>query len=71
MIAYILIGVAAIFLIIGQIKNADIIISPIKGFMLGFLYHKEDYDDLTSDYTLQCLLGFISINVLWTRDGKE
>ncbi len=56
--------VAFTFLIIGQFKSAEIIISPIKGVMFGFLYHKEQYEQ-EDEITLQCLLGIISINVIW------
>jgi len=56
--------VAFTFLIIGQIKGAEIIISPIRGVMFGFLYHKEQYEQ-EDEITLQCLLGIISINVIW------
>lgn len=56
--------VAFTFIAIGQFKNADIIISPIKGIMFGFLYHKEQYKQ-EDEITLQCLLGIISINVIW------
>ena len=52
------------FIFIGHFKGADIIISPIKGIMFGFLYHKEQYEE-EDEYTLQCLLGVISINVIW------
>ncbi len=56
--------VAFIFILIGHLKNGEIIISPIKGFMFGFLYHKEEYIE-EDEYTLQCLLGVISVNVIW------
>ena len=56
--------IAFVFSIIGQYKGADIIISPIKGIMFGFLYHKEQYEK-EDEITLQCLLGIISINVIW------
>jgi hypothetical protein len=56
--------VALVFIVIGHIKKAEIIISPIKGFMFGFLYHKEEYIE-EDEYTLQCLLGVISVNVIW------
>jgi len=59
-----LLFMAFAFLIIGQIKNAEIIISPVKGIMFGFLYHKEQYEQ-EDEITLQCLLGIISINVIW------
>jgi uncharacterized membrane protein len=68
----ILLVIALSFLIIGQIKRADIILSPIMGIMFGFLYHKEQYED-EDEYTLQCLIGIISINVIWINqlNGSE
>ena len=60
----ILLLVALFTLIIGQIKKADIILSPIMGIMFGFLYHKEQYEQ-EDETTLQCLLGVISITVIW------
>lgn len=59
-----LLFIAFAFLIIGQFKGAEIIISPVKGIMFGFLYHKEQYEQ-EDEITLQCLLGIISINVIW------
>jgi len=61
-----LLFVAFTFLIIGQFKNAEIIISPVKGIMFGFLYHKEQYEQ-EDEITLQWLLGIISINVIWVN----
>ena len=60
----ILLFMAFVFIMIGHFKDAEIIISPIKGVMFGFLYHKEQYDK-EDEFTLQCLLGIISINVIW------
>jgi len=71
LILYILLIATTLILIIGQLKNAEIIIGLIKGFMLGVLYHEQEYDDNTVDYTLQCIIGFISINVIWTQSIKE
>jgi len=67
-----LIVVALIFLIIGQIKNAEIILSPIVGIMFGFLYHKEQFEE-ENEYTLQCVLCVISITVIWINqpNGSE
>ena len=66
----ILLFIAFVFIMLGHFKNAEIIISPIKGLMFGFVYHKEEYIG-ENEYTLQCLLGVISINVIWikTHDG--
>ena len=72
MIIGFLIVVALIFLIIGQIKNAEIILNPIVGIMFGFLYHKEQFEE-ENEYTLQCVLCVISITVIWTnqQNGLE
>tara|TARA_R110000803_G_scaffold49863_2_gene103687 strand:+ start:1239 stop:1454 length:216 start_codon:yes stop_codon:yes gene_type:complete len=59
-----LLFIAFTFIIVGHFKNGEIIISPIKGIMFGFLYHKEQYEE-DDEFTLQCLLGVISINVIW------
>lgn len=56
--------VSLTFLIIGQIKNAEIILSPIVGIMFGFLYNKQKYKE-DQEITLQCLLGIICITVIW------
>ena len=39
----ILLFMAFVFIMVGHFKDAEIIISPIKGLMFGFLYHKEQY----------------------------
>ena len=64
--------VAMTFLMIGQIKNADIILSPVIGIMFGFLYNKEQLED-GQEITLQCLIGVISITVIWInqQNGSE
>ena len=62
----ILLFMAFVFIMVGHFKDAEIIISPIKGLMFGFLYHKEQYEE-EDEFTLQCLLGVISINVIWTK----
>ena len=64
--------VAMTFLVIGQIKNADIILSPVIGIMFGFLYNKEQLED-GQEITLQCLIGVISITVIWInqQNGSE
>jgi len=57
--------ITTLFLIIGQFKRADIYLALIKGFMLGALFHKEQYDDGYDEYTLQCVIGFINVTVKW------
>ena len=58
--------ICAIYLIIGQVKNADVIISPVIGMMFGFLYSKEELEE-GNEITLQCLLGVISVTVIWVN----
>ena len=63
---------AFIFIVIGFAVNGEIIISPIKGFVVGALVHDETFEQDNkeiTEYTLQCLLGIISINVLWQRQN--
>ena len=71
MIAYILLAIATIFFLIGHMRKAEISISPVIGFMMGFLYSTQEFEDDTYDTTLQCVLGFISLSVVWTRKIKE
>ena len=58
--------ICGIYLIIGQVKNADVIISPVIGMMFGFLYSKEELEE-GNEITLQCLLGVISVTVIWVN----
>ena len=57
-----------------QIK-ADIIISPIIGFVTGFLYDKDEFIEdgmKIKSYTIQILMGVISLNILWEiQNGLE
>ncbi len=55
---------------IGHYHKADITIAIIKGFMLGALYHKEQYGKET-EYTLQCLIGIFSVNVIWSKISQN
>ena len=68
MIIKVLLLLTTSFLVIGTFKRADIYIVLLKGFMVGALYHKEQYDDGFDEYTLQCMLGFISLTVRWERE---
>jgi hypothetical protein len=63
-IAIILVSIAFIFIIIAQVKKAEVIISPMIGFVIGSLYNRDLYED-EEEITLQCLLGVISITVIW------
>jgi len=69
---FMLMLIGLIFVIIGIIVEADIIISPIKGFVIGALVHNETFTENNNEiteYTLQCLLGIISINVIWRNQN--
>lgn len=67
--------IAGIFVTIGITVGAEIIISPIKGFVIGALVHNETFEEDNkeiTEYTLQCLLGIISVNVIWqTHNGLK
>lgn len=65
-VLFTLLIIAMVFLITGQIKKADIILSPIYGFIIGALYSKDRYEDST-EITLQCCIGIISITVIWIK----
>jgi len=69
LIIIILLLITTLFLIIGQVKGADIYLALIKGFMLGALFHKEQYDDGYDEYTLQCVIGFINVTVKWEEQA--
>ena len=56
--------IAFCFVIIGLIYKAELIISPILGFVIGALYNKETFDD-GEEITLQRLLGIVSITIIW------
>jgi len=68
----VLLLVCLLFLIIAQIKKAEVILSPVVGIMFGFLYHKEQYEE-EDEFTLQCVIGVISITVIWINplDGLQ
>ena len=64
MLLGLLMVVCLAYLIIGQIKNAEIILSPVIGMMFGFLYSKEQLEE-GDEIILQCVIGVISITVIW------
>lgn len=64
--------IALIFIVIALIVDGEIILSPVKGFMIGALVHNETFEENNqevTEYTLQCLLGIISVNVLWKKQS--
>ena len=72
MLIGLLMVVCLAYLIIGQINNAEIILSPVIGIMFGFLYSKEQLEE-GNEITLQCVIGVISITVIWInqQNGSE
>ena len=72
MLIGLLMVVCLAYLIIGQINNAEIILSPVVGIMFGFLYSKEQLEQ-GNEITLQCVIGVISITVIWInrQNGSE
>lgn len=56
--------VFSLFVVINFL-NCDVIFAPIKGLMLGALYNDEIFDEET-EHTIQVLLFFFSINIIWT-----
>lgn len=72
MLIGLLMVVCLAYLIIGQVNNAEIILSPVIGIMFGFLYSKEQLEQ-GNEITLQCVIGVISITVIWInqQNGSE
>ena len=64
MILYILLALIAILLIWADQTDKDIQIASIQGFMIGVLYDCDEQDE-EKYYTIQVLLGVLSINIYW------
>lgn len=66
-------GIITIFFVfVGLYNKGEIIISPIKGFVIGALVHEETFTENNkeiTEYTLQAILGIISVNVVWEVSG--
>ena len=58
---------AAIWIILMTIQRygGELIISPVIGFMVGWLYDAEEEDRVT-EHTIQVLLGVICFTIVWT-----
>ena len=61
---YILLFLLAILLIWAHETGKDIQIASIQGFMVGVLYDCDEQDE-EKYYTIQVLLGVLSINIYW------
>lgn len=64
MILYILLALIGILLIWADQTGKDIQIASIQGFMIGFLYDCDEQEE-EKYYTIQVLLGVLSINIYW------
>ena len=65
-------SIGFIFILIGIKNKAEILISPIKGFVIGALVNDDTFieeGNTITEYTLQCLIGVISITVIWEVNG--
>jgi len=50
------------------INNATIMVTLIKGFMIGGLYNKDEYpEDGVSEHTIQFCFMFITITMIWEK----
>jgi len=59
----------ALCLIVFQFVDCEILITPIKGVMLGALYNDDDFEDEV-EHTIQVLLFVISFSFVWTTNGS-
>jgi hypothetical protein len=57
--------ISAIIFWIVNFTYCEIIISAIKGLMVGALYNDDEFDGET-EHTIQILVFFFSINIVWT-----
>ena len=63
----ILIAIAAVVWVVLmtiQRYGGELIISPVIGFMAGWLYNPEQFEDGT-EHTIQVLLGIVSFTIIW------
>ena len=59
-----------ICLIVFQFIECEILITPIKGVMLGALYNDDVFEDET-EHTIQVLLFVISFSFVWITSGSN
>lgn len=52
-------------------KQAETIIAFTKGWMFGFVYDKQLFEDeMINVHTFQCAIGFVLLNCNWESDAK-
>lgn len=61
---YIILALIVFLLIWADQTGKDIQIASIQGFMVGILYDCDEQDE-EKYYTIQILIGVLSINILW------
>lgn len=61
---YIILALIVLLLIWADQTGKDIQIASIQGFMVGILYDCDEQDE-EKYYTIQILIGVLSINILW------
>ena len=57
---------AAIWIILMTIQRygGELIISPVIGFMVGWLYNPEHFEKET-EHTIEIVLGIVSFKIIW------
>ena len=61
---YVIISLIVFLLIWADQTGKDIQIASIQGFMIGVLYDCDEQEE-EKYYTIQVLLGVLSINIYW------
>ena len=61
---YLILGLIVSLLIWADQTEKEIQIASIQGFMVGILYDCDEQDE-EKYYTIQILLGVLSINIYW------
>lgn len=67
----ILIAIAAVVWVVLmtiQRYGGELIISPVIGFMVGWLYDAEEFEN-TTEHTVQFLFGIVCFTIIWETNG--
>ena len=63
-IIFFIAAVVWVLLMTIQKYGGELIINPIIGFMVGWLYDGEEIEEGT-EHTIQILLGLVCITIIW------
>lgn len=63
---YTIIFLIVLLLVWADQSGKDIQIASIQGFMIGILYDCDEQDE-EKYYTIQILIGVLSINIYWCK----